>query len=195
MHYWFPKELISLLAKPFLTLPLYSYFVRTQSTETFPIYVEMFPIACYYFAFPLISNQIWCFLIPSFYEEQRMKYNRFLYLSGSRFSLFLFLTPPPVVPNVWHFSYFMGATLKNFLMIKLQPKIYDHIMLTVCILFIPSVCFQVPVIVIHFPEPRGHSIETSINYHHFLMVFPLLIVALSTPPNIWCQIIAPFLFL
>ncbi|CAA6674383.1 unnamed protein product [Spirodela intermedia] len=25
-------------------------------------------------------------------------------------------------------------------MIKLQPKIYDHIMLTVRILFIPSVC-------------------------------------------------------
>ncbi|KAF9608887.1 hypothetical protein IFM89_011925 [Coptis chinensis] len=97
------------------------------------------------------------------------------------------------VPNVWHFPYFVGATSTNSLMIKLQPKIYDHIMLTVRISFIPSVCSQVPVIVIRLPEPRGLSVETSTNNHRFLMVFPLLTAALSTPPDIWCQIIARFL--
>ncbi|XP_049414742.1 uncharacterized tatC-like protein ymf16 [Solanum stenotomum] len=150
-------------------------------------------IACSYFVFPLISHQMWCFLIPSCYGEQRTKYNRFLHLSGSRFSLFLFLTPPRVVPNVWHFPYFMGATSTNLLMIKLQPKIYDHIMLTVRISFIPSVCSQVPAIVIRLPEPRGLSVETSTNYRRFLMVFLLLTAALSTPPDIWCQMVAPFL--
>ncbi|KAL0559267.1 hypothetical protein IC582_003865 [Cucumis melo] len=69
-----------------------------------------------------------------------MKHNLFLYLSGSRFSLFLFLTLARVVPNVWHYPYFVGAKSTNFLMIKLQPKIYDHIMLTVCISFILQVC-------------------------------------------------------
>lgn len=194
-RYWFPEELISLLAKPFLilTLPLDSYFVRTQSTEASPTYLATSSIACSYFVFPLISHQIWCFLIPSCYGEQRTKYNRFLHLSGSRFSLFLFLTPPRVVPNVWHFPYLMGATSTNSLMIKLQPKIYDHIMLTVRISFIPSVCSQVPVIVIRLPEPRGLSVETPTNNRRFLMVFPLLTAALSTPPDIWCQIVAPFL--
>jgi Sec-independent protein secretion pathway component TatC len=139
-RYWFPEESISPLAKPFLTLPLDSYFVRTQSTEAPPTYVATSSIACSYFVFPLISHQIWCFSIPSCYGEQRQKYNRFLHLSGSRFSLFLFLTPPRVVPNVWHFPYFVGATSTNSLMIKLQPKIYEYIMLTVRILFIPSVC-------------------------------------------------------
>ncbi|KAK4430751.1 putative tatC-like protein ymf16, partial [Sesamum alatum] len=105
------------------------------------------------------------------YGEQRRKYNRFLHLSGSRFSLFLFLTLPRVVPNVWHFPYFMGETSTNSLMIKLQPKIYDHIMLTVRISFIPSVCSQVPVIVIRLLEPRGLSVETSTNNRRFLMVF------------------------
>lgn len=78
-------------------------------------------------------------------------------------------------------------------MIKLQPKIYDHIMLTVRISFIPSVCSQVPVIVICLPEPRALSVETSTNNRRFLMVFPLLTAALSTPPDIWCQIVALFL--
>ncbi|KAL2247878.1 UNVERIFIED_CONTAM: putative tatC-like protein ymf16 [Sesamum indicum] len=74
-------------------------------------------------------------------------------------------------------------------MIKLQPKIYDHIM-TVRISFIPSVCSQVPVIVIRSLEPRGLSVETSTNNRRFFMVFPLLTAALSTPPDIWCQIVA-----
>jgi Sec-independent protein secretion pathway component TatC len=87
----------------------------------------------------------------------------------------------------------MGATSTNSLMIKLQPKIYDHIMLTVRISFIPSVCSQVPVIVICLPEPRGLSVETSTNNRRFLMVFPLLTAALSTPPDIGCQILASFL--
>jgi Tat protein translocase TatC len=118
-RYWFPEESISPLAKPFLTLPLDSYFVRTQSTEAPPTYVATSSIACSYFVFPLISYQIWCFLIPSCYGEQRQKYNRFFYLSGFCFSLFLFLTLSWVVPNVWHFLYFVGATSTNLLMIKL----------------------------------------------------------------------------
>ena len=78
-------------------------------------------------------------------------------------------------------------------MIKLQPKIYDYIMLTVCILFIPSECSQVLVIVICLPELRGLSIETFTNNRHVLMVFSLFTAALSTPPDIWCQIVACFL--
>lgn len=87
----------------------------------------------------------------------------------------------------------MGATSTNLLMIKLQPKIYDYIMLTVHILFISSVCSQVPVIVICLLELRGLSVETSTNNRRFLMVFSLFTAALSTPPDIWCQIVACFL--
>ncbi|CAI8585623.1 unnamed protein product [Vicia faba] len=42
----------------------------------------------------------------------------------------------------------------------------------------------VPVIVICLPEPRGLSVETFTNNRRFLMVFPLLAAALSTPPDI-----------
>uniref|UniRef100_A0A803NCT8 ATP synthase subunit alpha, mitochondrial n=1 Tax=Chenopodium quinoa TaxID=63459 RepID=A0A803NCT8_CHEQI len=53
-RYWFPEELIFPLAKPFLTLPLDSYFVRTQLTEAFPTYVATSSIACSYFVFPFV---------------------------------------------------------------------------------------------------------------------------------------------
>uniref|UniRef100_K4DE32 Uncharacterized protein n=1 Tax=Solanum lycopersicum TaxID=4081 RepID=K4DE32_SOLLC len=135
--------------------------------EAFPIYFATSPIACSYFVFPLISHQIWFFLIHSFYWKQRMKYNRFLHFRSTCFSFFLLLTPPWVVSNVLHFPYFMGTTSTYSLVIKLQPKIYDHITLTICNSFIPSVCSEILVIVIRLPELRDLSVETSMNNHHF----------------------------
>ena len=45
-RYWFPEELISPLAKPFLTLPFDSYFVwiliiNTNATSRLPVELEM----------------------------------------------------------------------------------------------------------------------------------------------------------
>ncbi|KAI4965106.1 hypothetical protein ZWY2020_057455 [Hordeum vulgare] len=113
---------------------------------------------------------------PSCYGEQRHKYNRILHLSGSRFSLFLLLTPPEVVPYVWHFPYFVGATSTNSIMIKLQPKIYDYIMLIVRISFIPlgSFCGNL----------HGSS---------FFDVFSAFHSCSFNTLGIWCQTIVPFL--
>ena len=52
---------------------------------------------------------------------------------------------------------------------------------------------QLQLRLIRLPKSRGLSVETSTNNRRFLMVFPLLTAALSTPPDIWCQIVAPFL--
>jgi Sec-independent protein secretion pathway component TatC len=93
-----------------------------------------------------------------------------------------------VVPNVWHFLYELNATSTNLLIIKSQPKIFDHIMLTVRILFISSICSQVPVLVICLLESRG--VKTLIKNRRFFMVFSLFVAALFTPPDIWCQIVA-----
>nr|QIA61022.1 Sec-Y independent protein translocase component [Lepidozia sandvicensis] len=187
--HWFPEELIFLLAKPFPTLPYSdSSFICTQLTEALSTYVTTSLISCFYFSFPPSSYQIWCFSMPSCYEGQRRKYNKLFYLSGFCFSMFFFVTFVWVVPNVWHFSYELGTTSTNLLRIKSQPKIFDYIMLTVRILSISSICSQVPVPVICLLESRG--VKTLIKNRRFFMVFPLLVAALFTPPDIWCQIVA-----
>ncbi|KAI3920922.1 hypothetical protein MKW92_003550 [Papaver armeniacum] len=188
--YWFSEEFIFLLAKPFLTLNSDSHFVCIQLTEALSTYLATASIACAYFVFPLLSYQLWSFLIPSCYEEQRMKYNRVFRLSAFSFAFFLCLTFSYVVPNIWHFLYSMGATSTNLLMIKLEPKIYDYIMLTLRISLISSICSQVPVLLISLLEQKALSVESFTNNRRYLMLFSLFTAALSTPPDIWCQIVA-----
>nr|YP_003275993.1 Sec-Y independent protein translocase component [Pleurozia purpurea]ACR19377.1 Sec-Y independent protein translocase component [Pleurozia purpurea] len=169
-RYWFPEEFIFLLAKPFPTSPYSdSSFICTQLTEALSTYVTTSLISCFYFLFPFSSYQIWCFSMPSCYEEQRQKYNKLFYLSGFCFFLFFLVTFVWVVPNVWHFLYELSTTSTNLFIIKSQPKLFDYIMLTVRISFISSICSQVPVLVICSLESRG--VKTLIKNRRFFYGF------------------------
>ncbi|KAL0383828.1 UNVERIFIED_CONTAM: putative tatC-like protein ymf16 [Sesamum latifolium] len=109
----------------------------------------------------------------------------------------LLLVPVPnssrVVPNVWHFPYFMGETSTNSLMIKLQPKIYEPYYVN-CSYFrsfhryAPGTCNCDP-----FARYQGFSVENFHEQSSFFDGFFRLTAALSTPPDIWCQIVARFL--
>uniref|UniRef100_UPI0030FE3BDF Sec-Y independent protein translocase component n=1 Tax=Cyathodium cavernarum TaxID=351593 RepID=UPI0030FE3BDF len=187
--YWFSEELILLLAKPFLTSPYSdSSFIRTQLTEALSTYVTTSLIPCFYFLSSFLSYQIWCFLMPGCYEKQKKKYNKLFYLSGFCFSLVSLVTSVWIVPNVWHSLYKLSTTSTNLLIIKLQPKIFDYIMLTVRILFISSICSQVPVLVICLLKSK--EVKTFIKNRRFFIVFSPFTAALSIPPDIRCQIVA-----
>nr|YP_009170589.1 Sec-independent protein translocase protein [Chionoloma tenuirostre]ALF06903.1 Sec-independent protein translocase protein [Chionoloma tenuirostre] len=190
--YWFSEDLFFSSAKPFLILS-YSGFICTQLTEALSTYVTISLISCFYFLFPFLSYQIWCFLIPSCYEEQRKKYNKLFYLSGFCFFLFFFVTFVGVVPNVWHFLYELNKTSTNLLIIKLQPTIFDYILLTVRIWFISSICSQVQVLVIFLLESKGIFVKSCIKNRRFFMVLSIFTAAFLTPPDIWCQIVVGLL--
>nr|QXE44333.1 Sec-independent protein translocase protein [Welwitschia mirabilis] len=183
-RYCFSEESIFPLAKPFPTLRLDSYFICTRLTEAFSTCVTTSSYACSYFVFPFISYQIWCFLIPSCYVDQRARYNICFYLSGICFFLFLFLSISWVVPYLWHFLCFAGTTSTSILMIKLQPSISDYILNTNRILFISSICSQVPVIVINMLDT--YTVMKVTKNRRYMLVSSLVIAAYGAPPDIWC---------
>nr|YP_009047461.1 Sec-independent protein translocase protein [Buxbaumia aphylla]AGN74252.1 Sec-independent protein translocase protein [Buxbaumia aphylla]AHI16156.1 Sec-independent protein translocase protein [Buxbaumia aphylla] len=187
--YWFSEDLFFLSAKSFLIVS-HSGFICTRLTEALSTYVTISLISCFYFLFFFLSHQIWCFLIPSCYEEQRKKYNKFFCLSAFSFFLFSSIIFVGVVPNVWHFLYKLNKTSTNLLVIKLQPKIFDYIVLTVRILFISSICSQLQVLVICLLESRGIFVKSCIKNRRFFIVLSIFIAAFLTPPDIWCQIVA-----
>nr|YP_009277463.1 Sec-independent protein translocase protein [Psilotum nudum]AOH05933.1 Sec-independent protein translocase protein [Psilotum nudum] len=190
-RYWFPEEFILSLAKPFITSPYPdSYFICTQSTEASSTYVTMSLISCFYFVFPSLGYQIWCSFIPSCYNSIKKQYKNLFYSSGFRFFPFFPVTLVWVVPNVRHFSYHPSTTSTNSLMIKLQPRIYDYILLTVGISFISPIRSQVPFMVICSLESKAIDFRTCLKNRRILMVFSFFTAALFTPPDIWCQIVA-----
>nr|AEO21075.1 transport membrane protein [Silene conica] len=192
-RYWFSQELVFSLTLPLLSLPLESRFLCTQLTEALSTYIATSTIACFYFVFPFVIYQIWCFLIPSSFGEERRGFQRLINLSLFCFLCLLFVTLYWIIPNVWHFSYFVSSTSPNALIIILQPRIYDYTLLIIRILVICSLYSQIPVIAIWFLGLKRLYVETFTNNRRFLLGFPIITASLFTPPDFWCQILVRFL--
>jgi Tat protein translocase TatC len=186
--YSFSEEFVFLLAKPFLVLRIEKpSFICTQMTEALKTYMQISLSFALFFCFPFFSYQIWCFVIPSCYKTQRVQWTKLLYLSVICFLLVFFLIYYWVVPIIWNFLFTLNTTSTNLLHIQLQPKIYDYILLTVRILFVSSICSQVPVFMIFLIESKRISVKTCIKNRRSFLFFSVLIAAFFTPPDIWFQ--------
>jgi Tat protein translocase TatC len=192
--YWYSEYLLFVLTRPFLRVSQpNSIFLCTQLTESLNTYITTSIILGIFFSTPYIFYQIWCFLIPSCNVTQRIQVSKLCILSGFAFIFFFLFTYALLMPNIWSFLYklnFAHTNSQSLLLIKLEPKIYDFIVLTLRFFFIASFCSQLPVVIICCIEYNLLSVQDCIRHRKTFLLFSALLAALITPPDIWCQIAA-----
>jgi len=195
--YYFSEDLFFGLATPYLQLSKTSFFICTQITESLNTYIVISITLGIFFGLPYILYQIWCFFIPSCNREQRRTLKRVAFLSLSRFFLVLIVTFIWIIPNIWLFLYKLTNTGSGaqFFVIKLQPKIYDFSTLTLQFLIISGLCSQIPILIVCSIQYRLISIQILIKSRRMIAFTSLLLAALITPPDIWCQLLAWFCIL
>ena len=219
--FFFSEELLYLLAKPFLLLshpaPLTSSFdfhnecvivssvktekssippfLSTQLTEALNTYVISSFLFSFVFCIPFFVYQVWCFLIPSYNETQRLQASQFLFLSFGFFVFFLSISFFLLLPTIWLFLYQLNNTSTNLFVIQLQPKIYDFIMLTIRFLCLCSIGSQIPVLVLWLVQLKTILLQDCVKYRSSLVFFCILLSSLLTPPDLFCQLLTTFFML
>ena len=136
---------------------------------------------------------MWCFFIPSCNENQRLLAGQFCLFSSFAFVLVLLITYLCIIPNIWFFLYNISnanASSQDLLIIKLQPKIYDFIILTLRLFIIASILSQIPVFIMFCIEYNFISVQNCIKQRRTFFFLSALLAALVTPPDIWCQMAA-----
>lgn len=191
--YCFVEEAIFILAKPFLKLPtngpMEAHFLATQLTETLYTNLAVASIVACAFVFPLVSHQVWSFLIPSCYQGQRKRVRRILYVSASCFLVVLCFTHYTIVPQLW--QWLTQVTGNSSIVIELQPKIYDYILFTLRILLVAGLASQVPMVLIYLTSAM--SIERVTKTRRFWLLLVFLSSSLLAPPDLGCQLLIFFL--
>jgi Tat protein translocase TatC len=194
--YWFSEYLLFVLTKPFLVVSKpNSIFICTHLTESLYTYITTSIIVCLFFCTPYLIYQIWCFFIPSCTETQRKQLSKFCIFSGFALVFVLLITYLWIMPNIWFFLYKMSVahvTTQGLLIIKLQPKIYDFIILTLRFFIIASICSQMPVFIIFCIEYKLITVQDCIRHRRTFLFLSVFAAAFLTPPDIWCQIAAWF---
>lgn len=191
--YCFSEDFFFALATPYLKISKTSFFICTQITESLNTYIIISIILGIFFCGPYMIYQIWCFFIPSCNEDQRILFCKIIIFSMVAFFFVLIITFLLIMPNIWLFLYKLSNTREagaQFFIIKLQPKIYDFSILTLRILFITGLCSQIPILILCCVQFSLISIQTLVRNRRLSAFISILLAALITPPDLWCQLSA-----
>lgn len=184
ISYGFSDKIFLILMTPLIkVLPKESTMIFTGLTEAFFTYLKLSFISGIFLAFPVILYEIWKFVAPALYENEKKYLYPFILLStlvfvgGVLFGYFI------IFPIGFHF--FLSFSTDY---IRPLPAIKDYLSLSIKLLLAFGIVFELPLAIfllskigIITPQMLSHNRQYAI-----LMIF--IISAVLTPPDVATQI-------
>jgi sec-independent protein translocase protein TatC len=137
--------LVEPLAKALVGKPGH-HLIYTALTEAFITRIKVsFWTACF-IAFPLIEVQIWIFVAPGLYQNERKAFLPYLAATPVLFLMGGALAYYVVIPQAWRFFLsFETAGGPGSLPIEADPKVSEYLSLVLNLIFAFGIAFQLPV--------------------------------------------------
>ncbi len=176
----------------FLTLPLAhalkgqpnAHLIYTALYETFFTYVKVGMFAGICLSFPFIIAQLWLFIAPGLYKNERRAFLPFMILSPVLFiggAAFVFYIMLP-----YAIAFFLGYETHNGpggLGIELQAKVSEYLDFVMTLMFAFGLCFQLPVL-LGFLGRVGLVTSTQLRtMRRYAIVGLVGVAAVFTPPD------------
>jgi len=183
--YAFRKDLFNILMKPLLdVLPPESHLIYTSLPEAFFIYAKVAFVAGFFLVSPYIFYQIWQFIAPGLYKEERKHIipisflSALFFVSGALFGYYV------VFP--FSFDFFMGYADE---MIKPMPSLREYFNFSLKLLFAFGIIFELPLFIFFLARLGLVTAATlrKVRKHAILMIF--VVAAILTPPDGITQIL------
>lgn len=183
--YGFSKQLFDLLMRPLVTVfPPGSHLIFTALPEAFFTYIKVALVAGFFLMSPYIFYQLWLFIAPGLYKEERKYlipigfFSAIFFVVGASFGYFV------VFP--FAFKFFMGFTTE---FIKPFPKLDEYLGFSLKLLFAFGVIFELP-LVIFFLARLGLVTSAMLRKaRKFAILCCFVISAILTPPDVVSQLL------
>ena len=191
VSYLFVDDLYQILSRPLFNAMGHEIDRRlmyTGLTEAFVVYVKTAMWAGFMISLPIILYQLWAFLSPAFYDNERKIVRAFFLATPILFFCGILLAYFLVIPMAWHF--FLGFEQRgiNGLPIVLDAKMDEYLSLVLQILMAFGVTFLLPLILAILIYKRILGIDNIKKYRRHVFVAILMIAAVLTPPDIISQL-------
>lgn len=181
----------------FLAAPLYNLWsseegrrmIATGLHEQFFTQIKVAFFMAFFAAFPIIAAQIWIFIAPGLYKNEKHAFLPFLvatpvlFFMGGAFVYYL------VLPVAWEFfaSFEQVADGEN-LAIEIEPKVNEYLSLVMRLIFAFGLSFELPVVMTLLVRAGLVSTETLRNKRRYAIVIAFVAAAILTPPDPLSQI-------
>lgn len=163
--------------------------IYTGLAEAFFTYIKISIFAGLFVTFPILLIQIWRFVAPGLYKNEKNAFLPFLVATPILFFLGGACVYYIVIPQAWPFFLgFQTTADQTNLPIQLEARISEYLSLVMTLIFAFGLCFQLPVLLTLLARSGIIKVETLRKGRKFALIIALLIAAFITPPDIISQI-------
>jgi len=163
--------------------------IFTALHEAFFTYIKVAFFAAMFIGFPVIASQIWLFVAPGLYKNEKRALLPFLVATPVLFFLGGALVYYFIFPLAWQFflSFETGA-VDGGLPIQLEAKVDQYLSLVMRLIFAFGLCFELPVLMTLLARVGMITAEGMKAKRKYAIVAAFVAAAILTPPDVISQI-------
>ncbi len=191
--YFFAEDIYSFLVAPYAEAvkddEISRRMIFTALHETFITYLKVAFFAAMFIASPIILIQIWKFVAPGLYKNEKKALLPYLIATPTLFFLGGMLVYYLIMPLAIKFFLSFETTVQfNSLPIQLEAKVNEYLSLIMRLIFAFGISFQLPVLLSLLARAGFIDSQYLKKRRKYVVVIVFALAAILTPPDPITQI-------
>ena len=193
ISYFFAENIYAFLVEPYAQAvkddSVNRRLIFTALHETFITYLKVSFFTSLFFSSPIILTQVWKFIAPGLYKNEKKALLPYLIATPTLFLLGAMLVYYLIMPlAIKFFLSFETSALSGSLPIQLEAKVNEYLSLIMRLIFAFGISFQLPVLLSLLARVGFINSEYLRTRRKFVVVIIFAIAAILTPPDPITQI-------